>query len=164
MDLEFILILIVTVLMLGLSVVGSRKKTLLVFKMSARRFIKIFPMVVLMVLLLSITFLFIPAENLSEYLGGENLMEGTALAALIGSISLMPGFIAFPLGGALKDSGIPYMVISALTSSLMMVGILTLPVERQYLGLKVSLLRNFIYFLVAVTVALVTGLVYGELL
>ncbi len=163
MDLEFMAILIVTGILLGLSLAGSRKKTGLVLKMAGKRFIKIFPMVVLMVLLLAITFLFIPAEDLSAYLGSDNILEGTGLAALIGSISLMPGFIAFPLGGALRDSGIPYMVISALTSSLMMVGILTIPVERQYLGLKVTLVRNLVYFFVALLVALVTGLVYGEL-
>lgn len=45
----------------------------------------------------------------------------------------------------------------------MMVGIVTIPIERRYLGIKVTLIRNAIALITALCVALVIGLLYGEL-
>jgi len=44
----------------------------------------------------------------------------------------------------------------------MSVGVLTYPLERQYFGTKVTLVRNGISLLIALIVAFVTGLVFGE--
>jgi len=59
---------------------------------------------------------------------------------------------------------VPYMVLSAFTSSLMMVGVLTFPVERKYFGTRIALIRNIIGLGISICVALVTGIFYGELL
>jgi hypothetical protein len=75
----------------------------------------------------------------------------------------MPGFIAFPLCGILLETGVPYMVLSAFTTTLMMVGVLTFPVERAYLGTKVTIIRNVISFVIALTVAIITGIAFGEI-
>jgi hypothetical protein len=75
----------------------------------------------------------------------------------------MPGFIAFPLCGMLLEKGVSYMVLSGFSTTLMMVGVLTFPVERAYLGTKVAVLRNLIYLMIAVVVTLITGLCFGEL-
>ena len=45
---------------------------------------------------------------------------------------------------------------------LMMVGVLTYPVEKAYLGAKATLIRNLISFAIALVVALATGLFFGE--
>ncbi len=163
MDLDFSIVLVLTLLLLLISFVASRKKTVKALKMSWKRLVKILPVVALMVLLMSIVFLFIPRESLSSYLHNDSIIAGAGMAALIGSISLIPGFIAFPLGGVLKDSGIPFTIISAFTTTLMMVGILTFPVERQFLGARVALVRNLIFLVIALCTAFVTGLVFGEL-
>lgn len=84
------------------------------------------------------------------------------IAALIGSIAAVPGFIAFPLAGILRDNGISYTVIAAFTTTLMMVGITTFPVEAAYLGNRVALIRNIIGFIIAILVALFIGLFFGE--
>ena len=54
------------------------------------------------------------------------------------------------------------MVLSAFTTTVMMVGIVTIPLERAYFGLKVTLARNLLSLAIALAVALVTGLVFGE--
>ncbi len=56
----------------------------------------------------------------------------------------MPGFIAFPLSGILLSKGVPYMVISAFTTTLMIVGVLSYPVEKAYFGTKVTIMRNVV--------------------
>ena len=58
---------------------------------------------------------------------------------------------------------LPRSEIVTLTSTLMMVGIVTIPIERRYLGIKVTLIRNAIALITALCVALVIGLLYGEL-
>ena len=88
---------------------------------------------------------------------------GVLIASLIGSITMMPGFIAFPLGGILKQNGVLFMIISAFTTSLMMVGILTFPIEKKYFGTKVAILRNTVSFLIAIIVSIFTGIFFGEI-
>jgi len=54
------------------------------------------------------------------------------------------------------------MAIAAFTTTLMMVGVLTYPIERRVLGHRVTLLRNALSFVVALIVALAMGVYFGE--
>ena len=56
------------------------------------------------------------------------------------------------------------MVLSAFTTTLMMVGILTYPIEKNYFGTKVTIIRNLISLFIALIVALSIGVFFGELL
>ncbi|MDC7233805.1 MAG: permease [Spirochaetales bacterium] len=160
---EFIILSSLTAVLLLISFLKDRKKSMKALKMAGKRLLKIVPMILIMVILIAIILYYFPPDVMSRYLGGENRWLAMLSATVLGTIALIPGFIAFPLGGVLRDSGVPYMVIAAFTSSLMMVGLLTLPVEKQYLGMKVSLLRNLVSFVIALTVAVVTGICYGEI-
>ena len=71
-------------------------------------------------------------KQISKLLGSESGWYGVLIAAVIGSITLIPGFVAFPLAAALLKSGAGYMQIAVFVSTLMMVGIVTLPVEISY--------------------------------
>ena len=51
------------------------------------------------------------------------------------------------------------MQIGAFISALMMVGIVTLPVEIKYFGKKLAIARNILAFLFSFVVALVIGVV-----
>jgi uncharacterized membrane protein YraQ (UPF0718 family) len=55
------------------------------------------------------------------------------------------------------------MVLSAFTTTLMMVGVLTVPLEKKYFGMKVTIIRNSASFFIALIVALMTGLFFGEI-
>ncbi len=87
---------------------------------------------------------------------------GSIEVVVVPSLALIPGFIAFPLAGILLKQGIPYMVLSAFTTTLMMVGILTYPIEKAYFGMRVTIIRNVISFLISLIVALMTGILFGE--
>jgi len=160
---DFIILLCVTGIFLLISFYKSKKKTMKALKMAAKRFSKIAPPILLMVLLVSITFYFFSEEMISKYLGSDNRWAAMLSAGGLGSIFLMPGFIAFPLGGVLKGSGVPMMVIAAFTTTLMMVGLVTIPVEKQYFGTKVAIIRNLIALVIAIIVALTIGLAFGEI-
>jgi uncharacterized membrane protein YraQ (UPF0718 family) len=146
------------------SFAADRQKTFKAFRIAGKRLVKILPAMLVMLVLVS----FLPVQNsetlLVKYLGNHNTGASVVLASLIGSITMLPGFIAFPLCGILREQGVPYMVLSAFTTTLMMVGIVTYPVEKAYLGHKVTILRNVISFGIALVVALITGLLFGEVL
>jgi len=153
----------ITGLALVFSLVASREKTLQALKISYRRFINILPAFLIMLVLVSIVLFVVPDVVISEYLGVENRFAGVLLASFLGSVTLMPGFIAYPLAGILLKKGVAYMVLSAFTTTLMMVGVLTYPIEKQYFGARVTIMRNTVSLLIALIIAIVTGIFFGEI-
>ena len=153
---------IATGLAVVFSFIANRQKTLKAFRVAFKRFITIAPAFLTMLILVSIALFLVPDKVISRYLGTENAFLGVLLASFFGSITLMPGFIAFPLCGILLKKGVLYMVLSAFTSTLMMVGVLTYPIEKAYLGMKVTVMRNMIGFFIALVVAVMTGIFFGE--
>jgi len=155
---------IVAGLALLISLIASREKTVRALKIAARRFIRILPAFLVMIILVSVVLYLVPDELISRFLGSDNKFTAVALASLLGSVTFMPGFITFPLAGILVQKGVAYMVIAAFTTTLMMVGVLTAPIEKAYFGLRVTVIRNVISFLIALTVAIMIGLFFGEIL
>lgn len=116
----------------------------------------------IMLVFVSLVLYLIPNETILYYLGSQNKWLGLLSASSFGSITLMPGFIAFPLSGILLKKGVSYLVLAAFTTTLMMVGVLTFPVEKEYFGSKVTILRNLMSFGIAMIVALMIGIFFGE--
>jgi uncharacterized membrane protein YraQ (UPF0718 family) len=154
---------ILTGLALLSSLAVSRKKTIMALRMSFKKLTHILPVFLSLLILVSLVLSLIPDSMISAYLGHENKLIGMLSASLLGSIMIMPGFISYPLCGILLKKQVAYMVLSAFTTTLMMVGIISFPVEKAYFGVRITILRNIISFIIALIVALVTGLVFGEL-
>ena len=142
----YYILYILTGLALLTSFIVNREKTFKAVKIAARRFVTILPAFLAMLVLVSIVLFLIPDKVISSYLGGNNKFIGVLFASFIGSIILIPGFIAFPLCGILLKKGVLYMVLSAFTTTLMMVGVLTYPIEKEYFG-----------------IAITTGIFFGEI-
>ena len=79
------------------------------------------------------------------------------VAAVIGAVTLIPGFVAFPLVAALLQNGAGYMQIAAFVSTLMMVGVVTIPLEMSYFGRRAAWMRNAMAFVFSLIVAAVMG-------
>ncbi len=154
---------IITIIMLFVSLLANRKKTTEALKIAFKKFSAIMPSFFMMLMLVSIVLFIFPDETIIKYLGQRHYGYSTFFAALLGSISLMPGFITFPLCGILAQKGVSYMVLSAFSTTLMMVGIVTFPIEKEYLGVKIAIIRNIISFCIALCVAFMTGLFFGEI-
>lgn len=152
-----------TGLVILVSFIINREKTLNALKIAAKRFTNILPAFLIMIILVSIVLFLIPDKVISSYLGGNNKSIGVLFASLFGSITLMPGFIAFPLCGILLKKGVLYMVLAAFTTTLMMVGVLTYPIEKEYFGIKVTIMRNTISFFIALIIAVMIGIFFGEI-
>ena len=151
---------IATGLALLISCIANRKKTLKAVKIALKRFLAILPAFLSMLILVSVVLFLIPDTVILHYLGRGGKFTGVIIASFLGSVTMMPGFIAFPLCGILLEKGVLYMVLSAFTTTLMMVGILTFPIEKAYFGKKVTLLRNILSFFVALIVAVMIGIFF----
>ena len=156
-------IYIVVGLALVISLIASRQKTLQALKIAARRLVNILPAFLIVLILVSIALFLVPEKVIISYLGSENKFFAVLFASFFGSITLMHGFITFPLCGILLKKGVLYMVLSAFSTTLMMVGVLTYPVEKAYFGTKVTIIRNVISFLIALVIAVMTGIFFGEI-
>ena len=97
----------------------------------------------------------------TQLLGADSGFGGMVTAALIGSITLIPGFIAFPLAKAVLDMGAGIMQVAVFISTLMMVGVVTAPMEIQFFSRKTMLLRNGFSLLFSFLVAFILGKVVG---
>jgi uncharacterized membrane protein YraQ (UPF0718 family) len=75
----------------------------------------------------------------------------------------MPGFVVFPLAGLLLEKGVSYVVLAAFTTSMMMVGVLTFQIEKEYFGTKLTIIRNLMGLLMAIIVSGVIGILLGGL-
>jgi len=146
-----------------ISFVVNREKTLRAVKIAIKRFVSILPAFLIMLILVSIVLFLVPDIVISNYLGANNKLVGVLLASFLGSITLMPGFIAFPLCVILLNKGVPYMVLSAFVTTLMMVGVLTYPIEKEYFGVKVTIIRNVLSLFIALVIAVMTGIFFGEI-
>ena len=153
----------VTGILLLLSFFADKKKTKKALFIAYKRFIIISPSFLIMLIFVSVILYLLPQEKIIMYLDSDYHLVNVILAALIGSVSVMPGFVVFPLAGILKSSGISYMIIASFTTTLMMVGIVTYPVEKDFFGIKITVIRNIISLIMAIIVSIIIGLFYGEL-
>lgn len=153
----------ITALALIVSLILDRRKTAQALKIAWRRFEKIARPIAVLVILVAVTLTFLSDDMISSALGGKNKLTGMLAGLLIGSIAFIPGFIVFPLTGVLLAKGVPYMVLSAFTTTLMMVGVLSFPVEKSQFTTAFAVLRNLAALFIALAVAFVTGIVFGEI-
>lgn len=120
----------------------SREKTRMALKKAWKSFENIMPQFLAIILIIGMSLAAISPEMISRLLGSESGILGMLLAAVMGSVTLIPGFVAFPLAAALLHNGAGFAQIAVFVSTLMMVGIITLPVEFKYFGKKMAFLRN----------------------
>ena len=118
-------------------------------------FLNLLPLLLLMLALISVVLFLIPNETLIRYMGKGSGIKGWAIAALLGSVALIPGFIAYPLCGILIKSGVAYTTIAVFITTLTMVGIVTLPLEAKFFGWKTSIIRNTLSFIAALLIGFI---------
>ncbi len=155
------ILFIITGVLLFVSLIFNKQKTLNGLKKGAMQFLRLLPTLLTVIILVSIAMFFIPEKVLLTYFGDQAGILGYLSAAIVGSVSLIPGFISFPLAGMLHESGVGYGVIALFITTLIMVGVLTIPVEAKYFGMKVTLIRNCLSFLGAIIIGTIMAIVFA---
>ena len=121
-------------------------------------FLGILPAMLTVLIFVSLFVYLVPNKLLIELLGAKSGWFGVMLAATLGSIALIPGFVAFPLAKILLEKNVSYMVIAVFITTLLMVGILTLPIEFNYFGKRAAIMRNVLSFIGAIIIGLIMGM------
>lgn len=143
--------------LLLISFYKSRAKTKAALLKAWRAFENILPQFLVVLLLIGMTLSILDDRMISQILGKESGALGLVIAAAAGSITLIPGFVAFPLAANLLKAGAGYAQITMFLTTLMMVGIVTLPMETKYFGKRTAILRNVLALAYAVGISLVIG-------
>ena len=148
------------IILLTLSFIKDKKKTKLALKNGFKSFENIMPQFLFIIIVISIILSIINPSAISNLIGPESGLLGISLSSIVGSITMMPTFVAFSTGDSLLKSGAGYSQVAALISTLTMVGILTFSLEANYIGKKAAFYRNFLAFLFAFVVAFFIGGVF----
>ncbi|NLX85234.1 MAG: permease [Synergistaceae bacterium] len=151
----------ITILLLMLSFFKDKKKTRMALKKGWKAFENILPEFLVVILFVGTVLAALDPQTISKLIGKDSGWVGVILAALVGSVTLIPGFVAFPTADLLIKAGAGLMQIGAFISTLMMVGIITMPVEIKYFGKKMTIYRNLMAFIFSFFVAYVIGKVVG---
>lgn len=148
-------------ILLLISFIKDKKKTKQSLKKAWKSFKNILPQMLGMIAAIGLIIALLSPETISKIIGGSSGWLGVFIAAIMGSVTLIPAFVAFPMAAILLENGAGYMQLSAFVSTLTMVGILTLQLEIKFFGKKFTFLRNVLAFLLSFVVAFIIGKVVG---
>lgn len=152
-----ILLIGATVLILVLSLKKDKTKTLGALGNAKNMMRGMLSDIIGVLLLIGLVLTLIPPSTIEKMIGGESGYIAVFFSALLGTITLIPAFVAFPLIGSLRDNGAGLMTLTAFLTTLTMVGFITFPLESKTFGKKFALIRNALSFVFAIVVAVVVG-------
>ncbi|MBS4021926.1 MAG: permease [Dethiobacter sp.] len=139
------------------SFIKDRKKTKKALMVAKKAFLNIFPELSAILILIGIVLALLSPQIITKIIGGQSGFVGMLLTSVVGSVTLIPGFIAFPLAKSLLDSGAGVSQLVVFISTLMMVGFVTAPLEIRFFGKRQTLIRNSMAYVYSFIVALIVG-------
>ena len=147
----------VTAVLLAISYVKDRNKTMLSLKRAWKMFINVLPQFISILFLAGLLLAAVSPETIQYVIGTQSGFRGMLTAALLGAVTLVPVLVAFPVAARLLQNGAGVTQTAVFISTLTMVGFVTLPMEIKYLGKKAAVLRNALAFLFSFAAAFLIG-------
>lgn len=160
MGIEGIIIYGVTFVLLILSFIKDKKKTLMGIKKGYKSFIKLMPVLLPLFLFIGILMTIITPNFISSLLGDDSGLLGIITGLLVGSITFMPPFVAYPLGTELLANGAAMPQVAGFLVTLMSVGVVYLAMESKLFSKKSAILRNIVSVIGAILVIIVVMVIY----
>jgi uncharacterized membrane protein YraQ (UPF0718 family) len=157
-----LIIWILTAVLLTFSFLKSTEKTISALKKAYKKLGKILPLFLQVMAGFALIITFVSPQIMQRFVGAESGIKGVAAALGIGSISVMPGFAAFPLCAALRAEGIPFYIVAAFSISLMNVGVVSFPIEKRFLGTSVAVARNVLALSVSIIAVIAVKMIFGD--
>lgn len=150
---------IITAILLMLSFLKDRKRTITALKKSWKIFYNLLPRFLAILTIVGIILTLLKPDTISNLIGNSSGFIGMLISSLVGSFTLIPVFIAFPIASVLLENGAGIMQIAIFVSTLTTVGVATLPLEFKYFGVKASILRNVFTFIFSFLIAFIIGVI-----
>ncbi len=159
MDIGTIILLLLTIITLTISFSKDKEKTISSLLVSKGRFLNTAGEILGILALIGLFLAFIPEDMIKNVLGGSSVILSTIYGAIIGTITIIPAFIAFPLSASLVKNGAHLVAISAFITTLTMVGFATMSIEIDHFGKRFTFVRNTLSFIIALLIALGMGVI-----
>ncbi|MGL1890384.1 MAG: permease [Spirochaetaceae bacterium] len=153
-----VIMIIIALSFLLFSITKSRSKTRQAVKFAKGMFINTFVEILGVMAIVGFILALLPPDLIKNLLGSSSKLLSSIYGAIIGTITIMPAFIAFPLSKSLYISGAHLVAIASFLTTLTMVGVATFPIEIKHFGIKFTLIRNVISFAMALIIAFGMGL------
>ncbi|MGL5693035.1 MAG: permease [Peptostreptococcaceae bacterium] len=145
--------------LLILSFFKDKDKTKQALIKGLKSFENIMPQFLSIIIIVGIVLSLLDTQTISTLIGSDSGFLGILLSSIVGSIVMMPTFVAFSTANSLLLSGAGYAQVAALVSTLTLIGVLTFSLEAKYIGKKAAFYRNFVAFLFSIIVGLFMGVV-----
>lgn len=136
----------------------DRQKTKKALKMAGNSFLNMLPAMLGIIGLIGVILALVPQEVIAD-LFGSNSPFGILLISLAGAVTLIPAFIAFPLAASLLQAGAGLTAVAIFITTLLMVGVITAPLEMTFFGKKFTLWRNALGFALALVIGALMGVI-----
>ena len=150
---------VIAIVLVIVAFIKSKEKTMGAMKRSKGMMKHMLGDIIAIIFLIGLVLTFIPPSSIESVLGSSNVWFATVAAAIAGSVTLIPAFVAFPLIGSFIDMGASIVPAVAFLTTLTMVGIVTFPLEKKEFGLKFALTRNGLSFVSALLIAMMMGVI-----
>lgn len=147
------------IILTGISFIKDRNKTKEALLKSWKMFCNIFPEILTVMFFVGLSLSILTPSLVSSIIGEHSGIIGIMISTLIGSIGLIPSFIVFPLGETLVQNGAGLPQVAVLMSTLMSVGVITLPMEQKLFGRSFAYARNASGLLMSLIFAYIIWLV-----
>ena len=99
------------------SFLKNKEKTKKAVINGVKSFEKIMPQFLSIVIVIAITLTILKPETISKLIGKDSGILGVLLSSIVGSIAMMPTFVAFSTGNTLLQNGAGYAQVSALITT-----------------------------------------------
>ncbi|MDD3810518.1 MAG: permease [Erysipelotrichaceae bacterium] len=142
-----------------LSIVKNRKKSKEAMVKSRGMMKNMIGDIIGIIFMIGLVLTVIPPQTIENVLGSGNTALSTLVAAIVGSITLIPAFVAFPLVGSFVDAGASIVPGVAFLTTLTMVGVVTFPLEKKEFGTRFAVARNLLSFGAAISIAILMGVI-----
>lgn len=157
MDIFTMALWVITIIGLIVSIRKDKARTLGSMKMAKGMMTGMAGEIIAILFLIGLILTFLPPESINGIIGRYSVLTSTVISAVVGAITLIPAFVAFPLVGSLVDAGISIIPSVAFLTTLTMVGLVTFPLEKDEFGVKFTITRNVLSFIFAIIIALIMG-------
>jgi uncharacterized membrane protein YraQ (UPF0718 family) len=135
----------------------SKRKALKSLKIAGKTFLRILPMMIIIVNVIGLLLGFISSDQISQFIGNQSGPFGVIVIGVAGAVMHIPALLAFPLGSSLLENGASITAVAVFLTTLTMIGMITLPLEIKELGKNLALLRNGFSFIAALVIAFIMG-------
>jgi uncharacterized membrane protein YraQ (UPF0718 family) len=157
MDAFTLAIWVGTLIFLGISLAKDKVRTKQALKMALGMGKGMAASILSIIFAIGLILTLLPPTDIATFVSNQSVLLATVVAALFGTITLVPAFIAFPLVSTLVNAGVGVVPSVAFLTTLTMVGVVTFPLEKKAFGVKFTAVRNSLSFLFAIAIALAMG-------